>query len=84
MNPLDRAIYEARGVGKLARAINVGQSVVSNWRSRGTVVPAEHCAAIENATGKVVTRQDLRPDDWPRIWPELVAPTPANAAGRGG
>ena len=34
--------------------------------------PAERCAAIEHATGGVVCRWDLRPDDWHRIWPELI------------
>lgn len=31
----------------------------------------EYCVAIEVATGGKVTRRDLRPDDWMRIWPEL-------------
>lgn len=34
-------------------------------------VPIERCVAIERATGRKVTRQDLRPDDWHLIWPEL-------------
>ena len=50
----------------------VGQSVVSNWRARGNV-PPEHCAAIEMATGGLVSRKDFHPDDWARIWPELTA-----------
>ena len=46
----------------------------------------ELCVAIEQATGGAVTRRDLRPDDWHRIWPELVtpehpAPEPAAAVG---
>jgi len=41
------------------------------WKSRG-VVPIEHCAAIEAATARAVMRWDLRPDDWWRIWPELI------------
>ncbi|WP_236185053.1 transcriptional regulator [Pseudomonas protegens] len=32
---------------------------------------AEIATSIEFATGGAVTRQDLRPDDWSRIWPEL-------------
>lgn len=31
----------------------------------------EYCVAIEVATGGKVSRRDLRPDDWMRIWPEL-------------
>lgn len=30
-----------------------------------------NCVAIERATGGAVTRQDLRPQDWHLIWPEL-------------
>lgn len=30
-------------------------------------------AGIELATNGVVTRQQMRPDDWSLIWPELVA-----------
>ncbi|WP_132477967.1 hypothetical protein [Paracandidimonas soli] len=29
-------------------------------------------AEIEAITGNAVTRRDLRPDDWERIWPELA------------
>ena len=29
------------------------------------------CVAIEKATSGAVRRQDLRPDDWHLIWPEL-------------
>lgn len=27
---------------------------------------------IESASGGTVTRQELRPDDWQEIWPELA------------
>lgn len=81
MNPLDIAITEAGGVGRLALALKLGQSTVSNWRKRGTIPGAEYCALIEAATGGRVTRKDLRPDDWQVIWPELaqaqVQPAPA-------
>ena len=74
MKPIDQAISESGGVGKLASALGVVQSAVSNWRIRGNV-PAEHCAGIEIATNGVVTRRDLRPDDWQKIWPELAQAT---------
>ena len=81
MNALTRAIESSGGVGLLAQSIGVTQTVISNWRARGGSVPAIHCAAIERATNGAVTRKDLRPDDWGRIWPELVdaAPQPADA-----
>lgn len=34
----------------------------------------EYCVAIEKATDGKVTRQELRPDDWMAIWPELSDP----------
>jgi DNA-binding transcriptional regulator YdaS (Cro superfamily) len=74
MDALTEATKQAGGVSALAAAIGVTQSAVSNWRSRGGYVPPEHCASIEHATSGAVTRRDLRPDDWHRIWPELVTP----------
>ena len=56
----------------LARRIGAHPPDVSNWASGGRPVPVHHCAAIEQATNGKVTRQDLRPDDWQKIWPELV------------
>lgn len=73
MNALDIAVSRLGGVGKLAAAIGVAQPVVSNWRARGTVLDAIHCVSIERATGGQVTRQDLRPNDWADVWPELAA-----------
>lgn len=34
---------------------------------------AEVAAGVELATSGEVTRKDLRPEDWARIWPELSA-----------
>jgi DNA-binding transcriptional regulator YdaS (Cro superfamily) len=34
--------------------------------------PAERAADIERACEFHVRRWDLRPDDWHRIWPELI------------
>jgi DNA-binding transcriptional regulator YdaS (Cro superfamily) len=83
MNQLDKAIAAAGGVGKLAQAVGVVQGAVSNWRARGGLVPAEHCTAVEQAAGGIVTRRDLRPNDWQKIWPELATeadqPTTAQA-----
>lgn len=56
----------------ICTALGVSQQAITNWKSRG-VVPVEHCAAIEFATGRVVRRWDLRPDDWHLIWPELIS-----------
>lgn len=73
MNALDLAIEHMGGVGKLAGAIGMGQAAVSNWRARNTLIDPLHCVAIEVATTAVVTRKQLRPNDWQQIWPELAA-----------
>lgn len=68
---LQRAADVAGGVQALAAALGVAASLPSMWKARGRV-PPEHCAAIERVAASAVTRRDLRPDDWHRIWPELV------------
>lgn len=75
---IDKACEAAGGLAKLAAAIGQTAQTVSNWRARG--VPVVHCAAIEQATAGRVTRRDLRPDDWQRIWPELAAAELTKAA----
>ena len=73
MNALHKAVSIAGSQKALADQIGVVQSAVANWLKRGNI-PAEHCLAIEKATGGKVTRQELRPDDAHRIWPDLVEP----------
>jgi DNA-binding transcriptional regulator YdaS (Cro superfamily) len=41
-------------------------------------VPLKHAATIETFTSGEVTRKDLRPNDWQRIWPELADQASAN------
>ena len=74
MEHLERAIEIAGGVGRLASAIGLGQSAVSNWRARGVPPDPVHCAAIERATNGEVPVELLRPEtQWHRIpdakWP---------------
>ena len=78
---MDLSTYFGRARGAqsaLARELGVPQSLPSAWAAvderKRRPVPIQHCAAIERATGGVVTRQDLRPDDWHLIWPELAPP----------
>lgn len=64
---------EERGRGlMLAKALGVQPPSVSDWITGKKAVPLERCTAIERATDGAVTRQDLRPDDWAQIWPELA------------
>ncbi|BCY20615.1 phage protein [Bordetella pertussis] len=64
---------DATSAAALAREVGVSPALVYQWRTGRRPVPVEHCAAIERATGGEVSRRDLRPGDWPRVWPELAA-----------
>lgn len=59
----------------LAKSIEAAPSFVNQWVNGGRRVPAAYCVAIERTTGGEVTRQELRPDDYWLIWPDLKAPT---------
>lgn len=63
----------------VARTIGAPSGNVSEWASGSRNTPAKFGAAIERATGGQVTRQELFPDTWARIWPELA---PAGGAGK--
>lgn len=56
----------------LAEALGIPLSYLSQMSSGERAVTAERASAIELHTRKAVTRQDLRPDDWQAIWPELI------------
>jgi DNA-binding transcriptional regulator YdaS (Cro superfamily) len=74
MNALQRAADIVGGQTALASAIGppIKQGHVWYWlNQRRGKVPAEHCAAIEQATDGKVTRHDLRPD--------IFGPAPAAA-----
>lgn len=63
---------DSESAASLARLLGVSAVLISQWRTFSRPVPVIHCVAIERATNGAVTRQDLRPDDWRDIWPELV------------
>ena len=49
---------------------------------RNVMYGYRHCspelaADIERASAGVVTRREMRPSDWQRIWPELATPPEA-------
>jgi len=68
---LGAASQHCGGITKLAAAIDVGQSVASNWKTRGTVIDALYCMGIEELPESPVRRWHLRPLDWWLIWPDL-------------
>ncbi len=62
-NKLSQAAFGAQ--------LGVTQGMVNQWCNNLNPTP-ERCVAIERATDGQVTRQELRPDDWESIWPELA------------
>lgn len=72
MNPIQRAIDALGSQAQMALALGVKQPTISEWSRGDRPIPIERCVQIEQATKGAVTRQDLRPNDWHRIWPELA------------
>jgi DNA-binding transcriptional regulator YdaS (Cro superfamily) len=76
LHPVDKAasllLLSLEGLGKELGGITKG--AVSQWKLDGRSVPEKHCTAIERLTHGQVTRQELRPDDYWLIWPDLPAP----------
>lgn len=56
----------------LAGRLGVSPSYLSQMANGKSPISPERCVDIWRETGGVVTREHLRPDDWQRIWPELV------------
>ncbi len=53
--------------------LKVTQGLVWQWMNNKTPVSAQAAVRIEQVTGREITRPELRPDDWQKIWPELAA-----------
>jgi DNA-binding transcriptional regulator YdaS (Cro superfamily) len=73
---MDIKTYLSQGRGRqaaLAKAIGAHAPDISRWADGTRSIPVVHAAAIEAATGGLVTRQEMFPVDWQRIWPELVS-----------
>jgi len=71
----DTAIIDLLGgTAKVARMCKVDPAAVSNWRIRG--IPSDKFmflgARIETESHGLVTRQDLFPNNYFLIWPELL------------
>ncbi|MGV7210473.1 transcriptional regulator [Oxalobacteraceae bacterium A2-2] len=59
----------------LAEQLEITPVLISQWANGVRPIPPERCVEIELATGRQVTRIDMRPTDWEKIWPELAAST---------
>jgi len=54
------------------------EAQIRQWKHgyAGRIPGPIYAAAIERATNGLVTRRDLRPNDWWAIWPELAEQEP--------
>lgn len=60
-------------VKELAASLGISSSYLSQMASGKTAISPTRCVEIETVTNREVSRKDLRPEDWDKIWPELVA-----------
>lgn len=74
---LQTAIKDAGGPVAVAGRMQCSAQRLLNWVKRG--VPFDQCVALETALGGRVTRKQMRPDDWHKVWPAETTPEPANA-----
>jgi DNA-binding transcriptional regulator YdaS (Cro superfamily) len=75
--------YLSQGRGRqkaLARAIGAHAPDISRWADGSRPIPVPFGAPIEVATGGLVTRQEMFPDIWATIWPELAEEPKARRA----
>lgn len=61
------------GTFKVAAMLNIKPPSVSGWREADRIPDDKliRLAPIAEAQG-VATRRELFPDDWQKIWPELI------------
>lgn len=62
-----------------ARLVELSPAYVNQICSGARPIPVEHMAAFEKASNGAVTRQEMCPQSWARVWPELVAKEAAHA-----
>jgi len=80
--PLKSWLAAERGRSvRLARHLNVPASFVARMSEGDKPVPIAHGASIEQFTEGAVTRRQLFPNDWHRIWPELATGTSTTTEG---
>ena len=68
------------GLTEFAGKLGISSIYLSQLAARqdGRVPSAELCVAIWNESGRKVTREELRPDDFWKIWPDLSHLAPAS------
>lgn len=77
---MDLKTYIASERGRaaaLAARLGVSKSYLSQMANGQSPISPERGVQIEQETGGIATRKDMFPDNWQRIWPELIPNTQA-------
>lgn len=61
----------------LAHRLGISPSYLSQMANGQSPISPERGVDIWRESGGLVTRQEMFPDRWKRLWPELVAPHPS-------
>src|SRR4051794_11851246 len=73
MNLKEYIAGSKRGTAKkLAESLGISQSYLSQMASGQSPISQERCVVIEQVTGGMVPRWELKPGNWHKLWPELV------------
>lgn len=68
-NPIERACKKAGSQRALALFLGVSAAYINQLCKTGTPPAARHCKKISD--GFDIPLNQLRPNDWQEIWPEL-------------
>lgn len=79
-----RAIELSGGPAKVARALGVSTQTVCFYRDGDRRINAEHGARLEALSLGQVTRKQIWPNSWSRIWPELGTATDTSTQAEAG
>lgn len=73
MNAIELASDAVGGLPKLVGLLGCSYQQAYQWKTGERPVPPHFCPAIVEVSRGAVTLQQLRPDDWQRIWPQSAA-----------
>ena len=57
---------------EIARQLGICPQTVSDWFLNKRDIPHRQASRIELLSGGAVLREEMRPNDWMEIWPELI------------